>query len=49
MKIRRGNWKIRWLNPEKTEGEIIRVKDWRGLPPAPCVEGKIRLFPKEAP
>lgn len=41
MSRRRPTWVVRW-NEDRTEGVIIRMVDWPGHPPAPCVEGKVR-------
>lgn len=36
-------WEIRWLNKERTVGEVWRVQDCKPLPKAPCREGTIRI------
>lgn len=41
MKPRQGTWRIRWLDEDRTVGEIIRMFDYPGLPRAPTVEGRI--------
>ena len=41
-------WETRWLDNAKTVGEIWRMRDWPGYPPAPCKEGAIRIQRKEA-
>lgn len=36
-------WTIRWKDPEKTEGKIVRVKPYRPYPDPPVVEGRITV------
>jgi hypothetical protein len=40
-------FQIRWLNKEKTEGEVWRTKDYANLPPAPILEGTIKFQKNE--
>lgn len=34
-------WIVRW-NAARTVGLVWRVRDWKGRPAAPCVEGVMR-------
>ncbi len=36
-------WELHWIKADKTEGVIVRVKEYRPYPDPPVVEGRITV------